>query len=535
MTAFFTALFCINFQNQNEIGVKYFLGKVEIIRFMKHLRILIFVFVGAFFSVQARDSLPFWKSSTFEKERLTDGKMRLFTQIDVLGKPKIVEVIYTADVEPFAESILQNSIRIIPVIASYLQIAPNREKYTITHLADKSTARNEGHTVLVPFNYPDPQKPLPVPLLFHEIDHWWFGQNPRFISEGVSSFLPIALAKAGALNLTKDEILEIQNWWGFYVPKVLKDRPLGDEDLKIPNEDENFSLFYQKTFKIQYIIYNELGAEGYLKFLKSLKNYDSTEEHFIHSAEDAQSTAGVLSLLSDVHKKNWKKILSGWIESKVYSGVSIAEWQDTDLDGLLDVEERYLGTNVKNKDTDEDGLTDGAEVSLETNPLIRESASTFEEKISETGPILDGSDSDWKFLKSKKVVTTTPNSKIPGMFDMIEFSYFWKEDTLYGMIKTKEPPRFNPANKGIYYFLMDSSTNPVTEGFGFWYANDAHIGWEIRKNNPPEQVYGRVGDVFEFKIKIPKDDPRPKKYIPLIRKTENYGIWNNYNPIEIER
>jgi hypothetical protein len=47
---------------------------------------------------------------------------------------------------------------------------------------------------------------------------------------------------------------------------------------------------------------------------------------------------------------------------------------DSDSDGLLDTEERILGTNFNNSDTDADGLKDGEEVSTyKTNPLLMDS------------------------------------------------------------------------------------------------------------------------------------------------------------------
>lgn len=494
---------------------------------MNRMLVVLVLFFCFLKSSEAKDS--------FQKEIRKDGRIRLYTEIEVLGEPKTVEVIFTPDVEEFAPIILQNSIRIIPVAARFLGIAPKKDIYTITHLTDKSTARNEGNTVLIPFNYPDPKKALPIPLLYHEIDHWWFGQNPRFISEGVSSFLPLALHHSGQLTLTSDEILEIQNWWGFYNPAILKDIPLGDLEIKKLSEEESFSLHYQKTFKIQFILFQELGSEGYLKFLKSILDYESTGEHFVQSVEAAQNTEGIITLLNQTKNANWKILLSGWLLSKGYSGVSISEWQDTDRDGLMDVQERYLGTKIKLSDTDKDGLNDGAEVEIGTNPLVPDSHNTFERLLEKHGPVLDGNANDWDFITKRKVVTSVPNPKLDGHFDLVLFQYILVGDILYGFLKTRDLPKIDKTTKGYYYFFIDQSTAAKTEGFGFWYASDARIGWEIRKEGLPEVVYGKVGEGFEFKIRIPKSDPTPKKLIPILRKTENVGFWKDYIPIEIEK
>lgn len=58
--------------------------------------------------------------------------------------------------------------------------------------------------------------------------------------------------------------------------------------------------------------------------------------------------------------------------------------EDSDNDGLLDAQERTLGTNPRNPDSDGDGLTDGQEVNeTGTNPLDRDS---------DDDGILDGAD-----------------------------------------------------------------------------------------------------------------------------------------------
>ncbi|MCB2204903.1 OmpA family protein [bacterium] len=80
----------------------------------------------------------------------------------------------------------------------------------------------------------------------------------------------------------------------------------------------------------------------------------------------------------------WNYLLSDWLNS-IASGVDDEFWTfsigltwigeggdaDSDGDGLLNSEERELGTDPNNPDTDEDGLKDGAEVhSHSTNPLL---------------------------------------------------------------------------------------------------------------------------------------------------------------------
>ena len=43
--------------------------------------------------------------------------------------------------------------------------------------------------------------------------------------------------------------------------------------------------------------------------------------------------------------------------------------EDSDGDGLSNLQEYFLGTNPNNYDTDGDGFSDGSEVNMGTNPL----------------------------------------------------------------------------------------------------------------------------------------------------------------------
>ena len=50
------------------------------------------------------------------------------------------------------------------------------------------------------------------------------------------------------------------------------------------------------------------------------------------------------------------------------AGSDLAQFQDTDQDGLIDSQEQQLGTNPFNPDSDSDGITDGQEVTNGTDP-----------------------------------------------------------------------------------------------------------------------------------------------------------------------
>ena len=109
---------------------------------------------------------------------------------------------------------------------------------------------------------------------------------------------------------------------------------------------------------------------------------------------------------------------------------------------------------------------------------------------------------------------------------------------LYGMLRTQEKPFFDdlPENE-IYFFFSDTSQNSKREGFGMWYSPSARIGWELIKDTPPSNPVGKLGEVFEFKIRMLENSSKPLRLTPIIRngkKDTNLGIWDNYKPIIIE-
>lgn len=463
---------------------------------------------------------------------------KIAASILVMGLEKSVEIIFVPGFEDLAVYHLEYAIKYIPALANYLGIAPAGSTFRITQLTDNSIARNDGNTVLIPLDWPTPKVPTGHPLLYHEIGHWWFGQNPRWISEGVSSFLPIAVEKAGLVSFTKSELEAIYNWWGFYIPKIQGDIALSDDELKEIAHDVGFPVNYQKSFKIQYILFNELGKDKYKAFLRSLLDNERTDEHWVLKVEEYANTSGILTALKNQKNLDWSKLLSGWIITKEYNGISIKEWNDTDNDGLLDIEEKYLGTNKKSSDTDGDGLSDSTEIEIGTNPLKKQSREEVRKLVIEKGPFLDGYANDWEFLSGKKTFTSQSVSGLQGRFNLVEFQYIIKNNMLYGMLRTQEKPFFDdlPENE-IYFFFSDTSQNSKREGFGMWYSPSARIGWELIKDTPPSNPVGKLGEVFEFKIRMLENSSKPLRLTPIIRngkKDTNLGIWDNYKPIIIE-
>lgn len=498
-----------------------------------------FLFLLFFFGTIAQ-TVP--KTSYHVTESVKDEK-GLESQektIQVLGESKIIRVLYQPEGQKsqFAKLILETSANYIPKLAEYLQAAPKAKILTIEDITDGSIARNEGSIAYVPFAFPDPELPILAPLLYHEIGHWWFGQDPRWLSEGVSSFLPFVMEKNGYHSIGILEINKILCWWGFRQPLSKLDVPLGNiPHLKeIPTND--FPIYYEKSFKIQYLIYLELGDEKYRNFLMSLMNpkHETWHDYFIAPSKTIydEKTKGVISLLRMQKETDWDQLLSGWVQRRGYLSRTKSLLQDSDGDSIVDYEENVNKTNPLKWDSDQDGLGDFAETVLGTNPNEKNQSTDLQSRIQNHGIILDGMNDEWSFIDA---VTLTqpklPNQKIP----ILEFSYFLKDKVLYGMIRSDRPfTEILPKEKELYFFLADDSKNKERVGFGFKMQTNDVYGWEYERTKGNKRyVWGKVGHVFEFQIDVSDHPDAELVLIPLINGPSgpSLGHWDYGNPIVI--
>lgn len=202
-------------------------------------------------------------------------------------------------------------------------------------------------------------------LLFHEIGHLYFG--PGFMShysewhsQGQVSFLPVAMADAGFLTLSKEEYASIFKHWVFAGPRPSNDVPL-EEYGRRPEDKEHF-LLYIKSFRVQYMLYRELGADSYRRFLaRLLKENKTGTEEFLRILQAEKSDT------------DWKSLLSGWVFPGTYKRFSWDSFQDSDRDGVSDIDEIYAGLNPKNPDTDVDSYADGWERTHGFDPMSKKS------------------------------------------------------------------------------------------------------------------------------------------------------------------
>ncbi|EOQ88630.1 hypothetical protein LEP1GSC202_2815 [Leptospira yanagawae serovar Saopaulo str. Sao Paulo = ATCC 700523] len=451
--------------------------------------------------------------------------------IQVLGESKTIRVLYKPEgiKSQFAKLVLETSAAYIPKVAEYLNVAPKGKVLTIKDLTDGTTARNEGAIIYLPFAFPDPELPIQAPLLYHEIGHWWFGQDPRWISEGVSSFLPIAMAMGGNLDLNQLEIHKIKSWWGFFNPLPKNDSPLGDKAKGIENIITNFPLYYEKSFKIQYLLFLELGTEGYRNFLVSLMNpnHETWHDYFIAPSQailDHQSK-GVFTLLKIQKDFKWENFLSGWVLQSGYQMDTRSILKDSDGDSLVDFEEFKIGTNPKEWDSDKDGLGDYAELTLGTSPIEANDRDYLQSKIRNHGIIFDGLKDDWDFIETKPILLR--NHKNQKVLD-VEFRFFQKDKILYGMLASAKPfMEIFLEEKDLYFFFADNSKQKERIGFGFkMNPNDAY-GWEFERTKGKKRyVFGKVGTVFEFQIDASGHPDPELVLIPLINGKTGPSVWH---------
>lgn len=149
---------------------------------------------------------------------------------------------------------------------------------------------------LVPPGYPA--------LLLHELGHYYFTE-PSWLSEGIVSYLPYLLSKRGYLKLDSDELQSVTEEWSLNEAIPKNDPPLSkDFHLSNPNLGP---WFYSKSIRTQFIIHKELGYEGYKTFLKQV------------ASSEVLNTELVFKILNKIQRKDWNKILEGWVEAGPYS------------------------------------------------------------------------------------------------------------------------------------------------------------------------------------------------------------------------
>ena len=159
-------------------------------------------------------------------------------------------------------------------------------------------------------------------LVLHELGHFWFYSIP-WLSEGIVSFLPLVLNAEGLLSLSPAELKSIWVSWGFRQVPAGGDQPT-EVDFRASGGD-SFLLWYNKTFKVQYIICRELGMQKYMDFLRLVAERGPRLE----------SSADVLDILQSLRSADWRRLLSGWVFDGPYRDYPWEFFRDESLSGTF--------------------------------------------------------------------------------------------------------------------------------------------------------------------------------------------------------
>ena len=139
-------------------------------------------------------------------------------------------------------------------------------------------------------------------LLFHELGHYWFWNgNIKWLYEGMVSFLPLAMIDAGVLELSVDEYNAILSHWGFFKDSLI-DSPSVGKDFRTTD----FTIYYMKTFRVQFLLFQELGSVKYREFAREYFYIIKNQGGF--ASEDE-----VLKILSDYKDIDWEEFLLDWV------------------------------------------------------------------------------------------------------------------------------------------------------------------------------------------------------------------------------
>ena len=242
-------------------------------------------------------------STCFASERKEKVKKVTFNYITTE-----IKIRYDKGHEEWADFIMANTCAYIPAVENYLGWTFPHEVFIInggekicSPSGEWVGGYNRGEEIDIQYNLSQPGNPG---LLYHEINHSWFlswGEvGIEWFIEGICSFLPVSIGDSGFLSdkyVRRDNIF---TQWGFHSDlSSVEDEPLC---MDFRYEKDKFGFFYHKTFRVQYIIYKELGTEKYHDFVVDAYNTSYLKD-----------VNTIIDILSKYKETDWKSILSGWV------------------------------------------------------------------------------------------------------------------------------------------------------------------------------------------------------------------------------
>ncbi len=145
--------------------------------------------------------------------------------------------------------------------------------------------------------------------------------------------------------------------------------------------------------------------------------------------------------------------------------------EDFDRDGLTNLQEYRLGTDIRNPDTDGDGLTDGQEVALGTNPLLWD---TDGDGISDGLEVLTGTNpldpTNYNLAAALDSIAVTP-SQFVLTFNTI-LGDVTRQLRVIGTMKDGRTIDLTPKQRGTNYASSDLTVCNFGSADGMVFAGD---------------------------------------------------------------
>lgn len=460
--------------------------------------------------------------------------------VKIAGSHRKITVIYKKGREAWARYVAQSAKRFLEAAGGYLDARPNipgeiflvgQEKVYLEGKWVGSYVR--GNRVYLEYGLIRRGYPW---MVFHGLGHLWFDyqgypgnkDEVAWFIEGVVSYLAIAMndipaGEPGALMLEDQErgsILE-GTLAGFLSP--VADPPM-HTDFRSDGGRELFLFWANKTFKLQYVLYRELGAKKYRKLLRA----------FYKKSRDSQGPP-LLELMHRIKPINWKTFLNGWVFPGAYGPLAYRDFLDADGDGLIGVEEHYAKTDPAKADSDGDGIPDGAEVAFGLDPL----KANPREVVKKLAPFVDGDPAEWAALKAGAVRDPRGDSSGGPSLDMVELSYLIKRKALYLMIRTAAPPS-SPGHV-VFSLIVDvNMDNRFDRTFTFSLKNPRTV-WRNLPATKETAIFsdqrGGRGKVIEMVIPLERIGASRFQILPTLwdnRRKRAIDSWSKWIPIQVK-
>ncbi len=273
----------------------------------------------------------------------------------------LYSVIYEAGFEPWAQGDADGSIPVLEAASRLYGVPPLSNRLGTVQARGEYFASGYGFNRLGIIEQQGHDRPVGPPR--HELAHnWQHLYSKRWNTEGSAEFARRAIQEADNKVLTTADNLGLkphlrerfdETQWGSEF-LLDDDRVLTFVDL--PTDDYWRGFWKSEVFTL--VIYRILGPSGY----RELHREALALGHGMNSEE-------MKAIMERILGRDLTDVFAGW----VYPGQSVfpieGTFSDSDGDGLGDLDELLMGTDVDRADTDGDGHRDRREIAAGFNPL----------------------------------------------------------------------------------------------------------------------------------------------------------------------